>query len=202
MKRKSLYSVLMLVAVGLAGQAMGDTVSGSLYNAGDEVNAKSVVLPVTTQVIRQIRLFDRQIAYRNDRKACIVFELPLASGEHLRDITMRLEAYNDDNQYLRAVWFEIDGIGGYIGVSKVAEGQYRGDGTIGTKQTKVWELPLERFPISLKGKATSEVNFAEMLKEPGKHTVCSWISTYSKFGPNSWITLDLEIQMKNKARSF
>ena len=92
-------------------------------------------------------------------------------------------------------------IGGYIGVSKVAQGQYRGDGTIGTKQTKVWELPLERFPLSLKGKVTSEVNFTEMLREPGKHTICSWISTYSKFGPESWITLDLETRLVNKSHS-
>jgi len=50
------------------------------------------------------------------------------------------------------------------------------------------------FPVSLEGAATAEVNFQEMLQAPGPHTLCSWISTYREYGPNSWITLDLVME--------
>ena len=76
----------------------------------------------------------------------------------------------------------------------VAPSQQRGSGTIDPGQRKSWQLPLSRLPVSLKGAATAEVNFQEMLQAPGSHTLCSWISTYREYGPNSWITLDLVME--------
>lgn len=88
----------------------------------------------------------------------------------------------------------MDGVGGYLAVHQFAPGQHRGGGTIDPGQQKSWQLPLARFPVSLKGAATAEVNFQEMLQGPGSHTLCSWISTYREYGPNSWITLDLVME--------
>ena len=169
---------------------------GMLYPHGRGGEGQAVDLPLGTELVRRVRLFDRQIAYRNDRKACITFELPVRRPEAVQAIDMHLDAYNDDSQYLRAIWFEVDGTGGYLGVSKVAEGQVRGDGTIRPKERKSWRLSLDRFPVSIEGETIPEFDYAGWLLQPGPHTVCSWISTYAQYGPNSWITLDLEIVMK------
>lgn len=195
--KSSFYSfVLILLLIFSAscskGEVKGGPVPGTFYYSTDRANTKMLQLPLTTQFSKRIRVFDRQIAYRNDKKACVAFEVPLARNEQVQ--VMRIEAYNDDNQYLRAIWIDVDGIGGYIGVSKIGQGQYRGDGTIGPKQTKKWELPMKRFPFSLQGKTDSEEDFSLMLSESGEHTICGWISTYEKYGPGSWITMDLEIR--------
>ncbi len=173
-----------------------DSVRGMLYPRGHGDEGQAVDLPLGTSLVRRVRLFDRQIAYRNDRKACITFELPVRDPRAVQAINMHLYAYNDDSQYLRAIWFEVDGTGGYLGVSKVAEGQVRGEGTIRPKETKSWRLPLDKFPVSIEGETIPEFDYTDWLLQPGPHTVCSWISTYAQYGPNSWITLDLEIVMK------
>lgn len=186
------------------GAARGDSADGSIpgkfFLQGSEDGARPVALPSATETVRRVRLFDRQVSYRNDRKACVAFELPVPAGEAVRTVDLTLEAYNDDSTYLRAVWFEIDGIGGYIGVSKVAEGQHRGNGTIAPRETKRWRFGLDRFPVALNGELTSEVDFAGLLARPGPHTVCSWISTYAQYGPNSWITMDMEIVTEARGR--
>lgn len=170
------------------------------YHQGDEEAGTAVDLPFSTNLMRRVRLFDRQIAYRNDRKACIAFELPVRRPKAVQAINMHLDAYNDDSMYLRAIWFEIDKVGGYLGVSKIGKGQYGGGGTIGPKERKSWTLPLDRFPVSIKGETDSEVDFADQLLQPGPHTVCIWISTYEQYGPNSWVTLDFEIITKSEER--
>jgi len=182
---------LLVFAASLAPELMAahSRIPGSLFMQGREVDAVSVTLARFHG--RRIRVFDRQVAYRNDRKACVRFELPPElplSGTPLR---LELEAYNDDPSYLRALWFEVDGIGGYLAVQRVAKGQYRGDGTIGPGERRRWVLPLNRLALSLDGKATSAVDFDTVFRQPGPHTVCGWISTYAKYGPESWITLDL-----------
>ncbi len=164
-------------------------IPGRLFMQGRDVDA----VPVTLARYhgRRVRIFDRQIAYRNDRKACVRFELPQElplSGTPLR---LEVEAYNDDPSYLRALWFEVDGIGGYLAVQRVAKGQYLGEGTIGPGERKRWVLPLNRLELSLDGKASSAVDFDTVFRQSGLHTVCAWISTYAKYGPESWITLDL-----------
>ena len=140
---------------------------------------------------RRIRVFDRQVAYRNERKACVRFELPADLPWPGTPLRVELEAYNDDPKYLRAIWFEVDGIGGYLAVQRVTPGQYRGAGTVGPGQHKRWVLPLDRLPISLEGKTTTSVDLDVVLRQPGTHTICAWISTYARYGPKSWITLDL-----------
>jgi len=174
------------------------SVGGMLYPHGRADEGKAVELPLGTSLVQRIRLFDRQIAYRNDRKACVTFELPVRRREAVLAINMHLDAYNDDSTYLRAIWFEVDGIGGYLGVHKVAEGQVRGDGTIRPKERKSWQLSLDRFPVSIEGETIPEFDFASRLLDGEPHTVCSWISTYAQYGPSSWITLDLEIVMKTE----
>lgn len=175
-----------------------DNSRGMLYPHGPGDEGQAVDLPLGTSLVRRVRLFDRQIAYRNDRKACVTFELPVRRPQAVQAINMYLDAYNDDSQYLRAIWFEVDGIGGYLGVQRVAEGQVRGDGTIRPRELKSWRLPLDRFPISIEGETIPEFDYASRLSVAGTHTVCSWISTYAQYGPNSWITLDLEIVLNTE----
>lgn len=179
-----------------ADHVFDDSVAGMLYQQGSKGAGQAADLPFSTSLVQRGRLFDRQIAYRNDRKACVTFELPVRRREAVQAIMMHLDAYNDDSTYLRAIWFEVDGVGGYLGVSKIGKGQYGGGGTIGPKERKSWKLPLGRFPVSVEGETDAEVDFADQLLQPGSHTVCSWISTYEQYGPNSWITLDLEIVAK------
>ena len=164
-------------------------VPGRLYMQGRHVEGSDVILARYND--RRIRIFDRQVAYRNDRKACVRFELPAELPWPGTPLRIELEAYNDDHSYLRAIWLEVDGIGGYLTVQQVAEGQYRGTGTISPGERKSWMLPLDRLPISLKGKTNAVVDLDVVLRQPGPHTICAWISTYAEYGPKSWITLDI-----------
>lgn len=180
-----------LLLHGSVPYAAEDAISGYLFVQGNEDQSRTVSLPIST--LKRIRLFDREISYRNDKKACVTFELP-ALGKAASNMILSLQAYNDDRRYLRAIWFEVDGVGGYLAVREVAPGEHRGGGTINPGQHKSWRLPLDRFAVSLKGEVTTEVNFQEMLQAPGSHTLCSWISTYREHGPDSWITLDLVME--------
>ena len=180
-----------LLFLGAWSQAAEEAIPGSFFLQGDEGQSRAVSLPVG--VATRIRVFDRQIAYRNDNKACVTFVLP-AWARAASSMGLALQAYNDDRSYLRAVWFEVDGVGGYLAVHNVAPGQHRGTGTIAPGQRKAWQLPLDRFPISRQGAESAEVNFQKVLQAPGSHTLCSWLSTYRKYGPQSWITLDLIIE--------
>jgi len=165
--------VLIFLAASLALEAVAapDGVPGRLFMQGRDADA----VPVTLARYhgRRIRVLDHQVAYRNDRKACVRFELPPELPLSDTPLRLELEAYNDDRVYLRTPWFEVDRIGGYIAVQRVAEGQHRGSGTIGPGEQKRWVLPLDRLPVSLKGKATSVVNFDAVFRQPGPHTVCA-----------------------------
>jgi len=145
------------------------------------------------------RLFDRRIAYRNDRKACTRFRLPFRAWE-IHGARIHLEAYNDDRRYARTVWFEIDGVGGYLGVDRASKGQYRGNGVVPAGQTRSFEIDLRHVPLNVKGQASARVDFARMLKQEGEHVLCTWISTYGRYGPHAWITLDLELDTSRRLR--
>ncbi len=186
--RRGIVIACWLMLWGPLCHATEEAIPGTFFLQGKPDRSQAVSLPVST--LTRMRLLDRQVSFRNDNKACVTFALP-ARGRTASNMTLSLQAYNDDRSYLRAVWFEVDGVGGYLAVQKVGPGQHRGGGTIAPGQQKSWQLPLDRFPISLKGEATAEVNFQEMLQAPGSHTLCSWISTYRKYGPDSWVTLDL-----------
>ena len=164
-------------------------VPGWLYMQGSQAEGSDVTLARFND--QRIRIFDRQVAYRNDCKACVRFDLPAELPWPGIPLRIELEAYNDDDSYLRAIWLEVDGIGGYLTVQRVAEGQYSGTGTISPGERKRWMLPLDRLPISLKGKTNAVVDLDVALRQPGPHTICAWISTYAEYGPKSWITLDI-----------
>ena len=148
-------------------------------------------------VIVTLRLLERQIAYRNDRKACIRFRLPFSRNE-IYSPSLLIDAYNDDYQYARTLWLELDGIGGYLAANRYMRGQYIGNGVLGTQQRKRFYVNLHNVPMSVNARKFSQVNFERILKEPGEHTLCTWISTYSKFGPNSWVTVDLELETSSQ----
>ncbi len=155
-------------------------------------NTRTRILSAADLETVTFRLFDRQIAYRNDRKACTRFRLPFRSWE-IQGARIRLEAYNDDAVYDRTVWLEIDGVGGYLGVDHAGGGQYTGNGVVRARQHKRFDLDLRQVPIAANGRAPARVNFTRLLKTEDAHTLCTWVSTYGRFGPHTWITLDLEL---------
>jgi len=179
----------ILAVLAFESLAAPTRIPGRLFMQGSPSNGLNVTLAQFND--RRIRVFDRQVAFRNDHKACMSFELPAELPWPGAPLRLELEAYNDDRTHLRAIWLEVDGIGGYLAVQRVAEGQHRGSGTVAPGERKRWTLPLDGLPISLKGKTTTVVDLDVVLRQPGPHTVCAWISTYAQYGPRSWITLDL-----------
>ena len=154
---RALITLFMLVGLALETLAAPTGVPGRLFMQGQEADGVPVTLPQYND--RRIRVLRRQVAYRNDRKACVRFELPPELPWAGTPLRLELEAYNDDPSYLRALWFEVDGVGGYLAVQRMSQGQYGGDGTIGPGERKRWTLPLDRLALSLDGKASSEVDF-------------------------------------------
>ena len=162
---------------------------------GNETSVKRIELPVMEEENRTtIVLMEKRVSYRNDMKASVVFELP---GELIPadgGIWLNLEAYNDDSTYLRAVWFSVDGVGGYLGTQRLSGSQVRGDGTIAPGDILSLRLPLSRCPVAGKESETDLIDFASMLMAPGPHIVCAWVSTYEEYGPDSWISMAIEIE--------
>ena len=161
-----------------------------IYYGNNSESALSIDIPVRAHTIFKIKLFENIISYRNDKKAHIDFTLPYEISKNTSEIEMLLEAYNDDSQYVRAIWFEVDGIGGYLGVTQVEPGQYIGNVTLAPKQKKQWKLDLSKVYVSKK-KDEQLINFTDMLKKPGPHTISCWISTYGQYGPQSWVSIEL-----------
>ncbi len=211
--------VLAVLSVSiLFGQNCGycESLSGTMYYSGNSQEIKNVEIPMVSEGV--YRLFDHTIAYRDDMKPYLTFELP--NSQEIISAKVEIKAYNDDATYLRDIWFEIDGIGGSIGTyrldldgakeewkmaGRVAEGtdfkswtngQVRGDGVIGQKQTKSWSYNLNLVKLSTTGEngETKEVNLFDVLKKPGKHTISCWVATYRQYGPESWVTVDLIIE--------
>lgn len=163
------------------------------YYGKSGADADSVDIPVRPQTINKLTLFDKVISYRNNKKAHVDFELPVDLVRHSGEMEIELEAYNDDAQYARAVWFEVDGTGGYIGVTRVADEQYRGRFVLGAKQRKRWRVNLSKVYLSSENQE-QVVNFYNILKQPGVHTMSCWVSTYEQYGPDSRVSVDLLIK--------
>jgi hypothetical protein len=151
-------------------------------------------MEITVETVYRLRLLDKKISYRNNRKACVTFELPKQITMDLAVIEMALEAYNDDNSYSRAVWFEVDGVGGYIGVSRTSQTQVSGDVILGGKEHKSWKFDLSECSVTPENEGRKTVNFSEIIEEPGPHTICTWVSTYEEYGPDSWVSVDFIIK--------
>lgn len=186
---KMLIFIGIFVALAPHASAAPDRVPARLFMQGREAEGVDITLARFND--RRIRVLDQQTAYRNDRKACVRLELPAELPWADTPLRLELEAYNDDRTYMRAIWFEVDGIGGYLDVQRVDEGQHRGSGTIAPGERKRWALPLDDLSLSLEGKTTTIVDLDVVLRQPGPHTICAWISTYAQYGPESWITLDV-----------
>ena len=180
--------------VNVAANDRIEAITGHLFYVSKEPDKEKVEIPVKTQTIRSLQLFDRKISYRNNKKASIEFELPKEIIADTKEIEMVLEVYNDDNAYLRAIWFEVDGEGGYIGTYRIAPGQVRGQATIEPKQRKKWRFNLSGVAVASDDSGVRAVDFSKMLRKPGLHTITCWISTYEQYGPNSWVSLELNMK--------
>ncbi len=160
------------------------------YYKNDKSDAMPVNTPIKTQVIRKFTLFDKTISYRNNKKAKVEFKVPKEIMRETNQIEMILEAYNDDATFDRAIWFEVDGVGGYIGAIPVAPQQYRGGWILSTQEQNKWKIDLSKVFVSHKNSGKL-INFYQMLKKPGPHKISCWISTYEQYGPDSWVSIEL-----------
>ena len=193
---KLLTLIILVIATGLPGYADESAVStirATTYYGEPGADADSVDIPVRSETIYRITLFDRVVSHRNNKKARIDFELPGELVENSGEMEIVLEAYNDDARYARTIWFEIDGVGGYIGVVKVDDQQYRGRVVLGAREQRLWRINLSKVHLSSNDEEQT-VNVYNMLKQPGPHTMSCWISTYEKYGPNSWVSIGLNIK--------
>ena len=85
------------------------------YYSGNPQEKEKIDIATNNFIV--YRIFDHKIAYRNDMKPFITFKLP--KSDKITSARAEITAHNDDAMHLRAVWFEIDGIGGYIGTYKL-----------------------------------------------------------------------------------
>jgi len=187
----SILLVCLIPAVNSTAETLDNIhIKSDIYYANNSESASTIDIPVRPHTIFKIKLFDNIISYRNDKKAHINFTLPADIIKNTKEIEMLLDAYNDDHQYARAIWFEVDGIGGYLGVTQLEPGQYLGNVILAPKKKRQWKIDLSNVYISKKNKEQL-INFTDILRQPGPHTISSWISTYGKFGPQSSISLEL-----------
>jgi hypothetical protein len=143
----------------------------------------------------RFRLLNQIIAYRDDHKVVVEFQLPSSTPIAVAKIYVR--AYNDDPSYSRAVRFELDGQGGYLGTLGAADSPHRvdGSGVLGPKAVAEWVYELSELPV---GHTLSEGvgaggsrSLFDLLRSSGPHKIVTWVSTYEQYDPASWITLDL-----------
>ena len=148
------------------------------------------------------RLLDHVIAYRDDHKAVIEFDL--APSTPFEAALIHVEAYNDDALFPRAVRFELDGQGGYLGTVGILEsGQVRGAGVLAPKEKAEWHYDLLALGV---GHTVGEgvelrnnLSLLDRLRSPGHHKIVAWVSTYAQYGPASWLTLDLVLGSSERA---
>ena len=193
MRRSALYFITIFTfSLLLAGcQTTVSQMEAVQYYPGDDSSRQNVIIPIDTDDGWKMTLFDEKISYRNDKKATIEFSLPRQVRKNADSMEMDIAAYNDDRAYLRAIWFEVDGVGGYLGTGQLTRSQVRGDGTLQPGEAKKLTFDLSKCQVSSKTRGKKEINFTKMLLQPGTHTLSSWISTYGKYGPDSRISIDL-----------
>ncbi|MCE1246105.1 MAG: hypothetical protein LWY06_05630 [Firmicutes bacterium] len=94
-----------------------------------------------------------------------------------------IEAYMDKDSKNEegTVWFEIDGVGGFVGCEKELNGEAFGEGVIKKGATKTWTYDLSKIkyaPADKPGQKT--VNMIELLNDKKSHTVKCWVNGGSK----------------------
>jgi hypothetical protein len=136
-------------------------------------------------------LLDKAIAVRDGDHARVEFEIP--AGADVNRAFARVTAYNDDATYTRAVWFQLDGNGGYLGTVGIGPHDVGGQGVLDVKQTKHWAYDLDEVDVghTLSDQEQFTGSFLDVLRRDTRHVVEAWVSTYAQFGPGSWVSLDL-----------
>jgi hypothetical protein len=159
---------------------------------GEKVNRRVSVITYT--------LFDHQIS-NDDKRASKVISLP--EFDDIDSAKLEITAYNDDPIYTRSIWFEMDGTGGNIGTYHAGIHDVSGIGVIGPKRTKTWNYDLRSVRLATTGEAgdTKKVDLLEVLSKPGTHTISSSVTTYEKYGPQSWVSIKLVINVIQEKRN-
>lgn len=87
-----------------------------------------------------------------------------------------------------AVRLEIDGCGGYLGCTKVSDGEYQGFGLVNAGEVKAWKYDLRNVEVASDNKAGSEkVNFLKIIQSKSSHDVKCYINGDKL----SWISLHI-----------
>ena len=164
------------------------------YEGQASLPVQSTVQPEKRTGRTVYRLLDHVIAYRDDHKAVVEFDL--APSTPIETASIHVEAYNDDPIFQRAVRFELDGQGGYLGtVGILVPGQVRGAGVLAPKGKAEWQYDLSALQVGhTVGEAVGlrdNLLLLDRLRSPGHHKIVAWVSTYGQYGPASWLTLDL-----------
>jgi hypothetical protein len=99
----------------------------------------------------------------------------VVSGGPLGAGTLTITGTSFDEAFLRVVHFDVDGVGGWIGVYGLGGGgQFRGDGVIAPGETKTWVYDLSATQIADKA-GSHTVNYLAMLGTAGSHDVSCWL---------------------------
>lgn len=109
---------------------------------------------------------------------------PIKGGEII------IEAfYSDDGEHAMApVRFEINGVGGYIGVERTSNGEFVGDGMVQKGNSGIWTYDLSKIKIARQEEAGSrEVNFVNIINKNKIITLHCWVDG----GRNSWVSVRL-----------
>lgn len=129
-------------------------------------------------------LLDQVIAYRDDHKAVVEFDLPTSAPIAVAQIYVR--AYNDDPSHSRTVHFELDEHGSDLDTfADPRTGLFRGQGLAPKEEGE------GRYDLSTFKAGDGSLSLFDLLRSPGHHKIVMWMSTYEQYGPASWITLDL-----------
>jgi len=133
----------------------------------------------------------------------------------IKSVEMYLQAYCDiKGRYLRAIHFDVDGLGGGFHTWRLSGSQVRGDpsgippsGTISHGQTKTYTVDMSHVyfanpPAGPYGSYQHPENgrfYANFIPQfsPGEHTITSFVSTQDAFGGvDSWVTVILTFTFK------
>jgi hypothetical protein len=101
-----------------------------------------------------------------------------------------IEAYldNDSRTEEGMVYFEIDGVGGFIGCEKDLNGEAFGEGIIKKGTTKTWTYDLSKVkfaPLNKPGQKSADM--LGLLNSQKNHQVKCWVYGGSK----SWVTVKI-----------
>lgn len=125
-----------------------------------------------------------QTAEKNSPIGLQTLKANFAKGEIVIEAHLDKDAKTEEGM----IYFELDGVGGFIGCEKDLNGEAFGEGIIKKGQTKTWNYDLSKIrfaPTDKPGQKT--VNMLDLLNAKKTHQIKCWVSGGSK----SWVTVKI-----------